>query len=121
MPKRQELYQAALTLTSAGAAYDDVNSERVKPGKLLRVNLVGVENYTTDFTSLRIGVNNRGNISWYGEEKSPVAAELYWLPEVLMVPEGASLTVRFTGCTSGDLLRVNIQGFYITNLPYTEE
>lgn len=114
METKRDFYQTSLTAKSAGAAFDDLNDDRVAPRSFLVVTHVSVENETTAYTNLRVGVDQRGSIRFHEEEKNPAADEIYWTRSRFFVPEGAYLKVRCVGCTASDILKVNIQGYLYT-------
>ena len=96
---------------SSGAAYDDLESPLVEPGTILEVRHVAVENRTTAYTRLTIGVAD--GLSFYEkeEEDSPAADNIYWTDSHFLIPAGKKLRARLTGCTSGDDLHMTYEGF----------
>lgn len=97
--------------TSSGGTYDDLESETVKPRTVLEVRHVAVENRTTAYTRLVIGVADGLSFFQKEEEDSPVANNLYWTRSKFLIPSGKKLRVRLTGCTSGDDLHLYYEGF----------
>lgn len=103
-------YTHSVGILSGGGTYDDLDDDRVDPGKLRVITHVSVENKTNAYTHLRIGVERTGVFLPHEEEKSPVAGEVYWTRSRIIVPAGSLLKARMTGCTSGDVLEMHIQG-----------
>lgn len=103
-------YTHSVGKLSAGGTYDDLDGERVETGKLLVVTHISVENKTTVYTNLRIGIERTGVFAPHEEEKSPVAAEVYWTRSQILVPAGSKLRARLTGCTASDVLEMHVQG-----------
>lgn len=103
-------YDSHKTIVSGGGTYDDVNDDRIRPGWLLEVSHISVENQTTAFTNIRIGVDHGGVFFIHEEEKNPVADEVYWTKSHFYVSENERVKVRCTGCTSGDFIQVFIEG-----------
>jgi hypothetical protein len=90
---------------------DDLESPLVEPGHYLEVTHVAVENRTTAYTRLTIGV--AGGLDFYEneEEDSPAANNIYWTKSKFLIPAGKRLRARLTGCTSGDNLHMTYEGF----------
>ncbi len=96
---------------SAGGTYDDLESPQVEPGTILEVRHVAVENRTTAYTRLVIGVADGLSFFQKEEEDSPAANNIYWTSSYFLVPAGKKLRARLTGCTSGDALHMSYEGF----------
>lgn len=102
---RKHLYKA-----SGGGTYDDINDEQVPNGYRLTVHHISVENQTTAYTRLVVGISNGNNFDQLIEEDSPAADNLYWHDRPIFVPEGWFIRCRLTGCTSADVLQVYLNG-----------
>ncbi len=96
---------------SAGGTYDDLESPQVEPGTILEVRHVAVENRTTAYTRLVIGVADGLSFFQKEEEDSPSANNIYWTSSYFLVPAGKKLRARLTGCTSGNDLHMSYEGF----------
>ena len=95
---------------SSGGTYDDLESHLVEPGTILEVTHVSIENRTTAYTRLVIGIAD-GTLFFEKEEQdSPAADNLYWASDKFFVPPGKKLRARLTGCTSGDDLHMTYEG-----------
>jgi hypothetical protein len=97
--------------TSSGAAYDELESPLVDPGTILEVRHVAVENRTTAYTRLVIGVADGLSFFQKEEEDSPAASNIYWTKSKFLIPAGKKLRARLTGCTSGDNLHMTYEGY----------
>ncbi len=96
---------------SAGGTYDDLESPQVEPGTILEVRHVAVENRTTAYTRLVIGVADGLSFFQKEEEDSPAANNIYWTSSYFLIPAGKKLRARLTGCLSGDDLHMSYEGF----------
>ncbi len=96
---------------SATGTLDDLESPQVEPGTILEVTHIAVENRTTAYTRLVIGVAD--GLSFYEkeEEDSPAADNIYWTKSKFLIPAGKKLRARLTGCSSGDDLHMTYEGF----------
>jgi hypothetical protein len=104
------LYHKEVIRTSAGGTYDDIEIPRIDPGLALEVRHVSVENRTSNFTRLVIGPAKGNTFHQKEEVDSPVANDIYWTRSRMWVPEGWTLRARCTGCTSGDVLVMYVEG-----------
>jgi hypothetical protein len=95
---------------STGATYDDLESPLVRPETLLEITHIAVENRTTAYTRLIIGVADGANFSYKEDQDAPPAATVFWTPDKLRIPEGKKLRVRMIGCTGGDDLHLTYEG-----------
>ena len=96
---------------SAGGTFDDLESRLVEPGTLLEIRHVSIENRTTAFTRLVIGVADGLSFFQKEEQDSPAANNLYWTPNKFLIPAGKKLRARLTGCTSGDKIYMTYEGY----------
>jgi len=96
---------------SAGGAYDDLESPLVKPGHYMEVTHVAVENRTTAYTRLTIGVVGGLDFFEKEEQDSPAAANIYWTRSKFLIPAGKKLRARLTGCTAKDDLHMAYEGY----------
>jgi hypothetical protein len=96
---------------SAAGTTDDLESPQVEPGHFLEVRHVAVENQTTAYTRLVIGVADGLSFLQKEEEDSPAANNIYWTSSYFLVPAGKKLRARLTGCTAADVLRMTYEGF----------
>jgi hypothetical protein len=95
----------------AAGTTDDLESPQVEQGFLLEVRHVAVENLTTGYTRLVIGVADGMSFYQKEEEDSPAANNIYWTRSYFLVPAGKKLRTRLTGCTAGDVLRMAYEGY----------
>lgn len=90
---------------------DDLESPQVEPGTILEVRHVAVENRTTAYTRLVIGVADGLSFFQKEEQDSPAANNVYWTRSKFLIPAGKKLRARLTGCTSGDKIYMTYEGF----------
>jgi len=110
MKLRQIITDEVLKASSAGT-YDDLESPLVQPGTILEVRHVAVENRTTGYTRLVIGVADGLSFFQKEEEDSPAANNIYWTSSYFLVPAGKKLRARLTGCQAGDDLHMTYEGY----------
>jgi len=103
-------YREIIQKNSGGATFDDLETPPLKENHYLIVDHVSVENETTSYTNLRIGIKSCGTFIPLEEEKAPAAGEVYWTESELKFTEQERVCCRLTGCTSGDVLKATIQG-----------
>lgn len=106
-------YRRTLVKKSAAATYDDLDDEKVNNGNRLEINHISVENRTTAYTRLVIGMSDGLEFHKLVEEDAPAADDIYWHDRPFFVPEGWFIRCRLTGCTNGDDLRVFINGLMV--------
>ena len=97
-------------LHSIGSTDECIDFERVGDDHELEVSHVSVENRTTAYTRLVIGIRRGPDFFEREEEDAPAANDIYWTRSVFIVPEGFNLRLKLTGCTSGDEVHAFIQG-----------
>lgn len=113
MPTERPL-RLVVRLVSAGATNEDLlTAERVPRGELWRINHIAWEDETTAFTSARTFVTGHGYNHLLKSQSSPPAATLFWDDEEYLLGENEQIGVRMVGTTSGDALRLYIDGFRV--------
>ena len=95
---------------NAAAGTNKLRTDKVSPGWIEHIKFVAVENETTAYTRLRIGIETQGVFYPFLEEKTPNAAALYFTDVDWILREGQNLQAELTGCTSGDNLEFYIYG-----------
>jgi len=98
-------------LKTSSDTTNDLESPTVDPGKILEIRHVAVENRTTAYTRLVIGVADGISFFQKEEEDSPAANNIYWTRSKFLIPAGKKLRARLTGCTSGDDLHMSYEGY----------
>ena len=106
----EKLIYDRITVRSATAGTNTLRRGKVSPGQVEKIHLVSVENITNAYTSLRIGVYDNGDFYAYFEEKNPVAGEIYFTTDTIIMREGQQLQAVLAGCTAGDHIEVYIHG-----------
>ena len=95
---------------SDGATNVDLEIGPVPPGWTWELRHVSAEDETTASTSLRLGVKRARTFLPLEEQKSPAAATLYSSQDPWHLAPGNSIVARFNGTTSGDVLRLYVNG-----------
>ena len=95
----------------AAGTLDNLESPQVEPGTILEVTHVAVENRTTTYTRLVIGVADGLSFYQKEEEDSPAANNIYWTKSKFLIPAGKKLRARLTNCTAGDKIYMTYEGF----------
>lgn len=96
---------------SASSGTNDLESPLIEPGTILEVRHVAVENRTTAYTRLVIGVADGLSFFQKEEEDNPAANNIYWTRSKFLIPAGKKLRARLTECTSGDDLHMTYEGY----------
>jgi len=109
--KLREILTDEVIKGSGAGVLDDLESPQVEPGTILEVRHVAVENRTTAYTRLVIGVADGLSFFQKEEQDSPAANNIYWTRSKFLIPAGKKLRARLTGCTSGDDLHMTYEGF----------
>lgn len=109
--KLRNIITDEVTKGSATSGTNDLESSLVEPGTILEVRHVAVENRTTAYTRLTVGVADSFAFYEKEEEDSPAADNIYWTRSKFLIPPGKKLRARLTGCTSGDDLHMTYEGF----------
>jgi hypothetical protein len=109
--KLRDVFTEEVRKISSAGTYDELESPLVDPGTVLEIRHVAVENRTTAYTRLVIGVADGLSFMQKEEEDSPAANNIYWTKSKFLVPAGKKLRARLTGCTSADVLVMTYEGF----------
>ena len=109
--KLRQIITDELIKGSAAGTLDDLESPLVEPNTLLEVRHVAVENRTSTYTRLVIGVADGLSFFQKEEQDAPAANNIYWTRSKLLIPAGKKLRVRLAGCTAGDDLHVCYEGY----------
>ena len=104
-------YRKHLSLVSDGSTAEDIDDEKVKSRYILQVTQISVENQTTAYTRLVIGISDGVLFDELEEEDGPLVDDIYWSRSLILVPEGWFVRARLTGNTTSDIVNVFIQGF----------
>jgi len=96
---------------AAASGTNDLESRLVEQGTILEVRHVAVENRTTAYTRLVIGVADGLSFFQKEEEDSPAANNIYWTKSKFLIPAGKKLRARLTGCAAADVLNMTYEGY----------
>src|SRR3989304_6691831 len=96
---------------SAAATNEELTSGPVPGGHMWVINWFALEDETTNFTSLRVYIGALGENHYLVEDKSLLAANLYWHEGPIYIPENRTLVFRFVGTTLADKLAAYAHGF----------
>lgn len=105
------LYEERVDFISAGATTEDILAAIVQPGKILYTTYVGVENQTTTYTQLVIGLRSADIFKGLFEHENPVPDNIYWSVRGMLVGERERVCARLTGATSGDICVMDVYGW----------
>ena len=109
--RQGNLFRRRITIVSAAEATLNINDELIKSGFIAGIMRVAVENETSDYTRLRIGVVSGNIFHPHEEEENPNANTLYWMSEEFYIGQGENLRIELTGTTSSDRINVYIAGY----------
>lgn len=105
------LYRRRKTGAGLTGSVVRISLGQIGPKKLRVLTNVSVENETSAYTKLRLGIKNAG-LEMYLEEQDTVAAgELVTSRSDVLLTEGDSFFVDLTGTTTGDHLVFFCQGW----------
>lgn len=102
-----------VAIVSASAGVNFLRSKRVTPGRLFKSKIISIENKTSAYTVLRVGVYNRGLFYNYFEEMAPSAGQIYWSVDEMIVAEGQQVQAELQGCSTGDSLEMFLHGSWV--------
>ena len=93
-------------------------TEPIPSGMWLFVQNTSEENRTTNFDAVRVGHGtDRTHPHWWEEHVTCLVNVLYWQDKELhLVPEGHRVIFRFDGCTLGDRLFCEVEGYTVEKL-----
>ena len=109
--KLRDIITDEVSKGSAASGTNDLESRLVESGTVLEVRHVAVENRTTAYTRLVIGVADGLSFFQKEEEDSPAANNIYWTKSKFLIPAGKKLRARLTGCTAADVLNMTYEGY----------
>ena len=106
-------YLRSLKVLSDNAVNFFMVTEPVPSSTWLFIQHTSEENRTTNFDAVRVG---RGkdiyDPHWWEEHVTCLVDVLYWQDRVLhFVREGERVIFRFDGCTLGDMIYVEVEGY----------
>lgn len=107
----KDIYTDELITSSLGGLHDDLNGIRVDPGHLLTIRHVAAQNETNGLTKLTFGYALGQSHYELEEELDPGAGAIVWSSNYFLIPAGHFFRARFVGGTTGDILRLNLQGY----------
>ena len=110
MAQKKQPFTLTVTHT-AEAGSNDLAMHPVEENILYCVQHLAVENETTDFTSIRVLVKERGDELLLEEQLDPEGGLVYWMTDNVYLTPGQRLTARLAGCTAGDALRLYLRGW----------
>lgn len=104
-PYRKRLYEL-----SDNATTFDIEDTQTEPGEARKIGRLSVENRTSNYTRLTIGIVTRDIFFVFEEEDSPQANNVYWFDRPLWIYEREYLRIRLEGTTVNDEIHVFLEG-----------
>jgi len=101
-----------IELKPAASGTNNLETDKVDPGKIQVIQKITAENKTSNFTELRIGVLRAGQFFPLIEWDIPTADTLYDYSEEVYLIEGECIRAEFTGVTAGDHLVLDYHGYW---------
>lgn len=98
---------------SAGAGTNDLEFDRVKPGRVFIVYDFAAWDDTSSPTRIRLGFYNGRRNQWHRNQPAPIISESVYLSGPLILWEGMYMVARIEGATSGDDLYATVNGYEI--------
>jgi len=105
------LFRRRIIHISDGSATITIDDEQVHTARMQMLTRVCVENETSDYDRLRLGVLSSGLFQPHEEENNPNSDTLYWMSEEIMLGESENLRIELTGTTADDRISVYIIGY----------
>ena len=105
-----QMYSDEIIGQSGGGVFDELESIVVPQKHILEVRHCAVENQTTNYTRLLLGLKRGSDFRQKEEEDTPSANDVYWSYSRFLVPEGWVFCARLFGCTALDILVMTIEG-----------
>lgn len=109
--RQGNLFRRRITIISAAEAPLNIDDEQIKSGFMTGIVRVAVENETSDYDRLRIGVLSSNTFHPHEEEQNPNEDTLYWTSEEFYLGEGENLRIELTGTTNADRINVYVEGY----------
>lgn len=109
--RQGNLFRRRITVDSAAEAPLNIDDQDIKSGYMAGITRISIENETSDYTRLRIGVFSNGTFHPCEEEQNPNADTLYWISEEIFLGEGERIRAELTGTVAADRINVYIEGY----------
>jgi len=109
--KFDRLYRSNKRASGDGSADVRISLRPVSAKKLRVLTHVAVENQTNTTTRIRLGIHNRGEDYYLDELKDVLIAELCVSRSDILLGDGDSFFVEFTGSHDPDILLVTCLGW----------
>lgn len=109
-------FREMLHLKAAGTAADVLQFPQEGPverGRRYHITHIAWEDEDTNWTQTRIYVDRSGSTHRFVDDASVTKAIVYALDDEIVLTEGERFCLYFSGATSGDDLRVWLQGFWV--------
>ena len=113
MNGNKHFFRKKLLFISAGISEENIYDIGVDGGFAYVYTRIAVENLSSGYTKLRIGVDSIGEFQQYEEQLLPLTAVLYWTSDALYIFADQRLQIRIYGATLGDRIEVVCQGYVI--------
>jgi len=116
------VYRKRLKATSAGETTLTIDDTIVSSEEAIVYRRISIENRTSNYTRLVIGVYSGGIFHQYEEHDTPQANDIMWVNDPIVVQANENLRIQLTGTTSGDEIYVYLEGDKGTpGVPVAEE
>ncbi|KKM82644.1 hypothetical protein LCGC14_1317560 [marine sediment metagenome] len=108
-------FREKVVILSADAGTNYLDHVQIRQRRIFHYDHITVENETSDYTKLLLGVLSEDEMHKYEEQHSPRKGILYpWHPRKdVTVLENETLRAELQGCTSGDTLVMYVAGWYV--------
>jgi len=113
MATKRTLFEIADTTSTGAATVDLLIPDRgaVPNGERWFIQRAAVENETSAFTRVRLGRRRGGRDRFHRSEEGLSAGEVLTDPHLVVLDPGDRYIARFVGTSSGDRLRLTLEGF----------
>ena len=107
----KEIFKHRVQAVSDGSATIDIVLKKFPTARQGCMKYITVEDETTAFTRVQIGIRNVDQVHWLVDMVSPLAGYKYWISDEVPLEAGEEVIARFTGTTSADILTLTGRGW----------
>jgi len=111
--KRAGLIDRKIKELGVTSATVNIDGPRFDQMVMQELTHIAVVNKTNGYTRLRIGTWDGASFHVFEEETTPTADKYYFSGDDILVPPGSQIRAELTGTTTGDDLRLLLNGVWI--------
>jgi hypothetical protein len=111
-----DFFRKSFTLIATGSSIQNIFDTMVKPTFVHVYTNISIENLSSSYTELRVGVCSCGDFHNYLEHDDPQANFLYWVGREILIHEHERLQLQLTGLSTNDVIKLFLQGYFIEEI-----